>query len=120
MLDAGLAKINAGTGDATGDFHLMTSGDAALATLPFNATAFAAATDVSGTATAVSNAISGSGSATAGTIAKGAFRDKANLNLFTFSIGTSGADMNFASVTIPSGTAQVTSSGVQVTLTIAA
>lgn len=120
MLDAGLAMINGGSGDASGDFIVMSSIDTILATLAFSATAFAAATSAAGTATASSNAISNSGTPTAGTIAKAAFRDKANVQRWTFSVTASGGggDMIVADPVIPANATAVTCSGITVTLNV--
>lgn len=120
MLDAGLGMINGGSGDATGDFIVMNSSDTILATLAFSATAFATASSVGGVATASSNAISNSAAPTAGTIAKGAFRDKANVQRWTFTISASGGggDMIVADPVIPATATAVTCSGITVTLNV--
>jgi hypothetical protein len=119
-LNALLALLNAGSGDASGDFHLLTSGDAALATLNLSATAFQNATTSNGTAQAVSNAISNSGTPTAGTIANGQLRDKANSAVLAFSITATGGggDMIVADAVIPGDAVAVSCSGITVTLNI--
>jgi hypothetical protein len=119
-LNALLAPLNAGSGDASGDFHLLTSGDAALATLNLSATAFQNATTVTGAAQAVSNSISNSATPTAGDIAKGQLRDRANSAVLSFSISESGGggDMIVADVTIPGDAVAVSCSGITVTLNI--
>jgi hypothetical protein len=117
-LDGLLDVIDGGSGDATGDFHLLTSADVALATLPFSNPAFAAAADVSGTVKAAANSITASGTPTPGTIAKGQFRNRANTSVIAFAVGASGSDMNVADVVIPSGATSVTCSGIEVSLAL--
>lgn len=120
-LDAALALINAGSGDATGDFEVLTSANASLAVMTFSATSFAASTNGSGTsATATSNTITQSGTPTPGTIGNGRFRDKANSAVWSFSIsaGGGGGDMIVTDPVIPSNATAVSCSGVTVTLNI--
>jgi hypothetical protein len=119
-LDAILALINGGSGDATGDFELLTSGNSSLAVLPLSATSFAASTTVSNQAQAVSNAITNSGTPTPGTIGNGRFRDKANSAVVSFSIsaGGGGGDMIVTDPVIPSNATAVSCSGVTVTLNV--
>jgi H+/gluconate symporter-like permease len=120
-LDAVLDLIDAGSGDASGDFELLTGANASLAVLPFSTTAFAASTNGSGTsATATSNAITNSGKPTAGTIGNGRFRDKANSAVMSFSISASGGggDMIVTDPVIPANATAVSCSGVTVTLNI--
>jgi hypothetical protein len=119
-LDAILALINAGSGDSSGDFELLTGASASLAVLPFSATSFAAATSNAGIATATSNAITNSGTPTPGTIGIGRFRDKANSAVVTFSISASGGggDMIVTDPVIPSNATAVSCSGVTVTLNV--
>ena len=119
-LDAVLALINGGAGDATGDFELLTGANAQLAFLNFSATAFQGATTNGGVAQAVSNAISNSGTPTAGTIANGRFRDRANSAVVTFSISASGGggDMIVADPVIPANATAVSCSSITVTMNI--
>jgi hypothetical protein len=119
-LDAVLALINAGSGDASGDFELLTSANASLAVLPFSTTAFGSATSNGGIASATSNAITNSGTPTAGTIGNGRFRDKANSAVVTFSISASGGggDMIVTDPVIPANATAVSCSGVTITLNV--
>jgi hypothetical protein len=119
-LDAVLALINAGSGDASGDFELLTAGSSSLAVLPFSTTSFGAATTGGGIATATSNAITNSGTPTPGTIGLGRFRDKANSAVVSFSVSASGGggDMIVTDPVIPSNATAVSCSGVTVTLNI--
>lgn len=119
-LDAILALINGGSGDASGDFEVLSSGLVSLAIMPFSTTAFASATTVSNQAQAVSNAITNSGTPTSNTIANGRFRDKANSAVISFSIsaGGGGGDMIVTDPVIPSNATAVSCSGVTVTLNV--
>jgi hypothetical protein len=119
-LDAILALINGGSGDATGDFELLTAGSSSLAVMNFSATAFAASSSNAGVASATSNAISNSGAPTAGTIGLGRFRDRANSSVVTFSISASGGggDMIVTDPVIPANATAVSCSGVTVTLNV--
>ena len=116
MLNAALALLNAGSGDASGDLNLRNSGLTSLAVLPLSVTSFAGAANVSGTIKAAANAITPSGTPTAGTIATGQLRNRANAALFTFTIGTSGAEMNVGVVVIPGGTTAVGLTAFEVSL----
>ena len=105
-LDAGLALINAGSGDASGDILLTTSSDVACATLPFSNPAFAASSG--GTATA--NAITSDTNAVGGTATRAQFRNRANTEIMRCNVGITGSDINLTSNVIPSGgTVQITS-----------
>lgn len=119
-LDAILALVNSGSGDSTGDFELLNSGNSSLAVLPFSATAFASSTTISNQASATSNSITNSGTPTPGTIANGRFRDKANSAVVSFSIsaGGGGGDMIVTDPVIPSNATAVSCSGVTVTLNV--
>jgi len=119
-LNAVLALVNGGSGDATGDFELQTGAAASLAVLPFSATAFGNATTISNQASATSNAITNSGTPTAGTIGIGKFRDKANAAVYSFTISASGGggDMIVTDPVIPANATAVSCSGVTVTLNI--
>ena len=104
-LDAGLALINGGSGDATGDLMITNSSDTQVALLTFSATAFAAS--VSGTATA--NAITSDTNAAGGSAARAQFRNKANAEIMRCNVAASGSDINLSTVTIPAGgTEQIT------------
>lgn len=119
-LDAILALINGGSGDASGDFELLTGANASLAVLPFATTAFQASSSNAGVAQAVSNAITNSGTPTAGTIGNGRFRDKANSAVVSFSIsaGGGGGDMTVADPVIPANATAVSCSSITVTLNV--
>jgi len=108
-LDAILALINGGSGDATGDFEVLTAALASLAVLAFAATSFQAASSNAGVAQAVSNAISNSSTPTPGTIGNGRFRDKANSAVISFSMSASGGggDMIVSDPVIPSNATAV-------------
>ena len=115
-LDGGLAALNAGSGDPTGDLELLTAADASLAVLALSATAFAAATISGANAVAASNSIANSALPTAGTIAKGRLRNRANVPLISFAVSLSGAggDMIIGDVVIPPGASTVSCSGITV------
>lgn len=119
-LNAILALINGGSGDASGDFELLTGASASLAVLPFSTTAFGSATTISNKASATSNTISNSGTPTTGTIGLGKFRDKANAPVLTFSISATGGggDMIVTDPVIPANATAVSCSGVTVTLDV--
>ena len=111
-LDGGAATLN------SGQFRLEASGGSALATLGFAATAFAAASAAS-PSVATSNSITPQSSPTAGVITAFAFRTSGGSDRIRGSVGTSGADMNVTSATIPSGTTLIECpGGVQLTLQI--
>lgn len=82
--------------DASGNLIFRTSGDAEVATCPFSATAFGAASG--GTATA--NAITSDTSATGGTVAKWTAETSGATIIFTGAAGTSGSDINLSSLTV--------------------
>jgi hypothetical protein len=119
-LDAILALINGGSGDASGDFELLTGANASLAVLPFSTTAFQSSSSNAGVAQAVSNAIGNSGTPTAGTIGNGRFRDKANSAVINFSIsaGGGGGDMTIADPVIPANATAVSCSSITITLNV--
>lgn len=122
-LDAILALINGGSGDAGGDFELLTTGLSPLAslnfTIPGSGGAFQAASSNAGVAQAVSNAISNSGTPTAGTIGAGRFRDRANSAVVSFSIGTVGnGDMTVGDPAIPGNATAVSCSSITITLNV--
>lgn len=125
-LDAILALINAGSGDASGDFELLNSSNVSLTPTPMTfatPNAFAASSTPSGLiASAGSNAIGQSGTPLAGTntIANGRFRDKANSAVMSFSISAAagGGDMTVTDPVIPSNATAVSCSGITVTLNV--
>ena len=110
-LDALMRKMNSGF------FVLQAAGATALATLTFAASAFASATTSGSNATTSSNTISPAGTSS-GTISLGKFQNSGAKNIISFSISTSASDMNLTSIVIPTGTTQVSCSGVTVTLAI--
>jgi hypothetical protein len=120
-LDGGLAAINGGTGDTTGDLEFLSAADASLAVLAMNATAFAASTISGVNAVASSNAIAASGTPTPGTIAKGRLRNKANVAIISFSVSLAGGggDMISGATVIPSGATSVSCSGITMTAAFA-
>ena len=79
-----------------GTLRFLTSGDAVVATLTFNSTAFGAAS--AGVATA--NAITSDTNAVGGTVAKWEARNNANAMIFAGAAGTSGSDINLSSLTV--------------------
>lgn len=83
----------------TGTLQFLTSGDAALATLTFSATAFGAA--AAGVATAA--AITSESSATAGVTTKGIIRNGSAVTILNFAVATSGSDVNISSTTFSNG-----------------
>ena len=103
-LDGACATLN------SGDFRLLTSGDAALATLTFGATAFAAASTAS-PSVAASNSITADSSPTDGTVAKFELRTSGGSNRIAGSVGTSGADLNVTDNVIPSDATEVSCTG---------
>ena len=111
--------IDGSSGDSTGDFVVKSAGGTILATMTFGATAFGAATTSGGNAVVTSNTITDSGTPTAGTIASGAFRNKANTEIVAFSMGTSSADMIIADTVITGSYTAVGCSGVTWTLALA-
>lgn len=119
-LDAILALVSAGSGDASGDFEVLTAGSSSLAVIPFNTTAFGAASTSGGSATASGTFSGPSGTPTPGTIGLGRFRDKANSAVVSFSISASGGggDMIVTDPVIPSNATAVSCSGVTVTLNV--
>jgi len=119
-LDAILALINGGSGDATGDFEVLTAALASLAVLALAATSFQAASSNAGVAQAVSNAISNSSTPTPGTIGNGRFRDKANSAVISFSMSASGGggDMIVSDPVIPSNATAVSCSSITTTLNV--
>jgi hypothetical protein len=107
-LNGALATLNSGTTDATGDFRLLTSGDAELAQLTLSNPAFQNASSAGGLASALSNTITKDTSITSGVIAKFQLRDRDNNVMLAGSVGTSGADLNVSNATIPGTATEVT------------
>jgi hypothetical protein len=111
-LDGGAAVFN------SGDFRLLTSGDAELATLVFGATAFAAASTAS-PSVAVSNAITADATPTDGTFTKFQLRTSGGSNRITGSVGVGSGDLQVTDNVIPSGATEVScSAGLTLTLQI--
>lgn len=92
--DAIVDLIDAGAG--AGTIELQTSGDVEVATLTFSDPAFGAAS----TGVATASAITDDSSATGGTMAKAVFKDSNGTEVLTATVGTSGADINFTSLTV--------------------
>lgn len=92
--DAIVDLIDAGSG--AGYIEFQESDDSEVATLPFSATAFGAAS--SGVATAA--AITNDSAATGGTAAKFRFYDSDATEVLAGSLGTSGEDINLNTLTI--------------------
>ena len=82
-----------------GNLVIMTTGDAAVATLGLAATGFGAATG--GTATA--NAITDDTNATGGTAALFKMETSTNAEVFRGTVATSGGDLNLSSLVIGNG-----------------
>ena len=96
-LAGGLALLN------SGQFRLLTSGDAELANLTFASTAFGTPTTAS-PSVAVSNAITADASITAGTIAKFELRTSGGATRISGSVGVGTGDLQVTDNVIP-GTA---------------
>lgn len=82
--------------DASGNLVFRTSGDAEVATCPFSATAFGAASS----ATATANAITSDTNATGGTVAKFTAETSGATIIFTGAVSTSGSDINLSSLAV--------------------
>lgn len=110
-LDAILALLNGGS------FRLLTSASAEIASLPLSATAFGAATTAS-PSVATSNAITADTSITANsTIGRFALRTSGAVDRIAGTVGTSGADLNVTSATVPSDATEIRcTGGLQVSL----
>jgi hypothetical protein len=119
MLDALTAQINGGSGDASGDFRLLTSGDNPLAEVIFGNPAFSAATG-SGPVSAVQSGstITTASLPTSGDIGKGQFRNRTNTVVASFNIGVGTGDLQVGSVTIGTSASSVDISGLTITLTV--
>jgi hypothetical protein len=82
-----------------GSISLQTSGSAVVATLTLPSPAFgAAATGVAAMNTVAANTASGTG-----TVTKAVFKNSGGTDIFTATVGTSGADINLSSVTFNTG-----------------
>ncbi len=112
-LDGGLAKLNQGSPDGSGDLEFLDNADLSLAVLALNTTAFQPATINGSNAQASSNAISNSGTPTPGTITKGRLRDRSNIAHISFSVSLAGqgGDMTAGAVAIQPGATYVSCSG---------
>lgn len=86
-------------GAGNGNLVIRTSGDVAVATLPLSKPAFGAA--ATGVATAAT--ITADSSAAGGTAAKFTLEDSTGANVMTGTVGTSGAELNLSTTTIPAG-----------------
>lgn len=100
----------------SGQFRLLTSGDAELASMTFAGTAFGSAT-VASPSVATSNAIGADASVTAGDIAKFELRTNGAATRISGSVGVGTGDIQVSSVTIP-GTATSVSCPGGLTLTL--
>jgi len=96
--DAIVDLIDGGTG--AGDLVFETSGDVEVATLPFSATAFGAAS--SGVATAAGTPLEDT-NATGGTVAQASFYDGDSAKILEATVSTSGADINLSSLSVGAG-----------------
>lgn len=94
IADLVVDALDGGTG--AGYLEFQASGGTEVATCPFSATAFGAAS--SGTATA--NTITSDTNATGGTIAQFDANDGDDVTIFAGSVGTGGEDINMPSVVI--------------------
>jgi hypothetical protein len=119
MLNALTAQIDGGSGDANGDFELLTSGDVSLAVVQFGNPAFGTASG-SGPVTAVQSGsvITTTTTPTSGDIGKGRFRNRANTVVATFNVGVGTGDLQVGSVTIGTGASSVDISGLTIQLTV--
>lgn len=119
-LDAVVDRIDLGSGDSSGDFVLKNAGGTILANMTFGTTAFGSATISGSNATVDSNSITDSGTPIPGTIASGAFRNKSNTEMISFTMGVGGSfEMQIADSTITSAYTAVGCSKVTVTMTFA-
>ena len=99
LLNSGYLKIYSGTQPALNGAVTGTL----LATLTFGATAFASSSASAGTVTATANAITSETNSTAGTAGYFALvKSDGTTVVATGSVGTSGADLNLSTLTIPS------------------
>lgn len=96
--------VDAGAG--AGKLVIMTSGDVEVATLTFSDPAFGNAA----TGVATASAITSDTDATGGTAALFKVTDSDDNEIFRGTVGTSGADLNLDTVTIPAGSTVAVSS----------
>lgn len=82
--------------DASGNLVFRTSGDVEVATCPFSATAFGAASGGAATAAAITSDTS----ATGGTVAKFTAETSGATIIFTGAVSTSGSDINLSSLAV--------------------
>jgi len=102
--DAIVDLVDAGSG--AGQIILQTGGAAEVATLAMSDPAFGAAS----TGVATASSITDDSSATGGTMAQFVMEDSDGNDVITGSVGTSGADINFNTVTVGAGsTVSITS-----------
>jgi hypothetical protein len=94
----------------SGLFKLKTSGASVLATLTFNATAFASATTAS-PSTALSNSITAASSPTAGTISLFSLDTSGGSARIAGTVGVGSGDISVSDNVIPVGTTSVTCAG---------
>jgi hypothetical protein len=110
-VDAVCALLNGG------DFKLMTSGDAELATPTFAGTAFGAGTSAN-PSVATAAALTADSSPSAGTVAKIAMQTSGHAARISGSVGTSSGDFQVTDNVIPGGAVSVNVTGLTVTLTL--
>jgi len=99
------AMLNGATA-VLADIRFDTSGDAELCVLPLSWGGATTASPSVATATATADS-----SPTDGTIAKFLVRTAGGATRYSGSVGTTGADLNISSVTIPPGTTTVSAPG---------
>lgn len=117
-LDAGLDTIDSGSGDATGDFVLLTAADGVLATLALSNPAFADSTTVGGAASADSDTISPDTGPSPGTIGKFKLQNRANASIVAGTVSMSSGDLLISDDEIPAEAVEVTCTG-GLTITLA-
>jgi len=101
-----VSLVDAGTTNANGQLIIMTAGDVAVSTHNLSNPAFGA--PVSGVATA--SAIADDTNAAGGTAALFKFVDRDGTEVFRGTVGTTGAELNLSSTSIPAGgTVQISS-----------
>lgn len=106
-------EVDAGVGNGSLQFE-TTGGAAEVATIPFNATAFSAATGGSGTITLAGTPIQDT-TATGGVIDQFSIFDGDSTKQLTGDVQTSGSDINMTSLTVGVGdTVELTSFSITV------
>jgi hypothetical protein len=98
-INAMVDLVDQGTTNPSGQLVVETAGAAEIATCAMSNPAFG--DGASGTATAA--AITPDTNANAGTIGNVAMQDRDGNDVMEFTVGTSGADINFSSLTVNSG-----------------